>query len=89
MYCLALLSLGLASVHAIPVKRAGRTSPPSGCKVVRASGAGSGEYSSLSAAVASLSGTAAACIFMYSGTYTDQVTIEYGGALTLYGYTSE
>lgn len=33
--------------------------------------------------------TAAACIFIYTGTYTEQITINYKGALTLYGYTAK
>jgi pectinesterase len=71
-------------------KRTARTSPPSGCLVVRGSGTESGEYSTLSAAVTALgSSTAAACIFIYSGTYTEALRIAYGGALTLYGYTTE
>ena len=35
--------------------------------------------STVSAAVASLSGTAAAAIFIYPGTYTEQVTVTYSG----------
>ncbi|KAF3400436.1 putative pectinesterase A [Talaromyces pinophilus] len=71
-------------------KRTARTSPPSGCLVVRGSGTGAGEYSTLSAAVTALgSSSAAACIFIYSGTYTEAIRIAYGGALTLYGYTTD
>lgn len=72
-------------------KRTARTSPPSGCKTVRGSGTLSGEYATLTAALASLStsSTAAACIFIYSGTYNEAVYINYKGALTLYGYTSK
>jgi pectinesterase len=32
--------------------------------------------------------TAAKCVFIYSGTYTEQVTINYKGPLTIYGYTT-
>lgn len=83
--------LGTVKAVAIPstelVKRTARTSPPSGCI---SAGTG-GTYSTLALAVASLSGTGAACIFVYSGTYlsTDSITINYAGALTLYGYTTE
>jgi pectinesterase len=71
-------------------KRTARTSPPSGCLVVRGSGTKSGEYSTLSAAVTALgSSTTDACIFIYNGTYTESIRIDYGGALTLYGYTTE
>jgi pectinesterase len=72
------------------VKRTARTSPPSGCLTVRGSGTLSGEYSTLTAALAALGTTTTAkCIFMYSGTYTEGVTINYKGALTIYGYTEE
>ncbi|RAO69824.1 uncharacterized protein BHQ10_005836 [Talaromyces amestolkiae] len=67
-------------------KRTARTSPPSGCLVVRGSGTQSGEYSTLSAAVTALgSSTANTCIFIYSGTYNEALRIAYGGALTFYG----
>lgn len=49
----------------------------------------SGYYSTISAAVASLSGTSAACIFIYSGSYSENFTISYEGPLTLYGYTTK
>ncbi|KAH8655848.1 pectin lyase fold/virulence factor [Xylariales sp. PMI_506] len=93
-FLVSLLLAGYASARAVdhPRKRAsgGRTSTPSGCLTVRASGAASGEYSLLSAAVAALgtTSTADACIFMYAGTYQDQVKIAYKGALTVYGYTT-
>ncbi|ROV91875.1 hypothetical protein VMCG_09179 [Cytospora schulzeri] len=86
---LALLStLGAAS----PLeKRTSRTSPPSGCLVVQSGTTTSGYYSTLGDAVDALSGSDDACIFVYSGTYelTEQVRIDYGGALTLYGYTTD
>lgn len=92
----AALSLFCASeAAAVPttglVKRTARESTPSGCLTVRGSGTLSGEYSTLTAALASLSSssTADACIFMYSGTYSEGVTITYKGALTLYGYTTK
>ncbi|KAE8555935.1 hypothetical protein TMatcc_003235 [Talaromyces marneffei ATCC 18224] len=70
-------------------KRTARTSPPSGCFVVRGSGIEPGDYSTLSAAVTALgSSTADACIFIYNSTYTEALRIDYGGALTLYGYTT-
>lgn len=105
---LAITLLALTStVAALPsselVKRTARTTPPTGCLTV---GSG-GTYSTINAAIAELSGTAAACIFVsllssshfqkqcslhkiYPGTYTstDQIYINYGGALTLYGYTA-
>ena len=71
-------------------KRDSRTTSPSGCLTV---GSG-GTYSTISAALTALgtgSSTSSACIFIYSGTYdsTDQVYINYQGALTLYGYTTK
>lgn len=55
---------------------------PSGCLSVKSGTATSGWYSTLDAALDSLSGTASACIFLYSGTYSEQVKIDYGGPLT-------
>ncbi|KAJ7593819.1 pectin methyl esterase [Mycena floridula] len=63
-----------------------RTSPPAGAKIVRPS-PGSGEFGTISAAVASLTGTASASIFIYPGTYTEQVSITRKN-LTIYGYTT-
>ncbi|KAL5371258.1 hypothetical protein DPSP01_014390 [Paraphaeosphaeria sporulosa] len=82
--------LGLASVSPL-TKRAGRTGPPSGCKVVRGSGTQSGEYTTLGAAIIALgtSATVSACIFIYSGTYTEQVVVQYKGPLSIYGYTTD
>ncbi|PYI14770.1 pectin lyase-like protein [Aspergillus japonicus CBS 114.51] len=67
-------------------KRTSRTSAPSGCLSV-----GSGQtYSTIGAALTALgSSTAAACIYVASGTYSEQLTINYAGALTLYGQTSD
>ncbi|ESK92758.1 pectinesterase a [Moniliophthora roreri MCA 2997] len=65
------------------------TSPPSGALVVRQSGTKSGEYSTVSAAVAALGpGTSSKTIFIYPGTYKEQVYITYGGPLTIYGYST-
>jgi pectinesterase len=56
---------------------------------VRKSGTQSGEYSTIAAALTALgSTTTAKCIFIYSGTYNEQLTINYKGALTIYGYTT-
>ncbi|TRX90476.1 hypothetical protein FHL15_008645 [Xylaria flabelliformis] len=70
------------------VKRASRTSAPSGCLSVKPGTTTSGWYQTLTAALNSLSGTSSACIFLYSGTYNEQVVIQYGGPLTIYGYTT-
>jgi pectinesterase len=57
---------------------------------VRGSGTKSGEYSTMTAALAALgSGSASACIFVYSGTYNEAFKISYAGPLILYGYTAE
>ncbi|KAF5877868.1 putative carbohydrate esterase family 8 protein [Botrytis fragariae] len=84
-----LLFVGSIDASAVLHKRAGRTSPPSGCLTVRGSGTLSGEYSTVAAALTALgSSTAVACIFIYSGTYNEQLTVSYGGNLTVYGYTT-
>jgi pectinesterase len=70
---------------------ASRTSPPSGCLVVSKS-ASSGQYSTIQAAVNALSttSTAAQCIFINPGTYTEQVLVAKRSAqLTIYGYTAD
>lgn len=90
----ALALLGIGEVIAAPnpelVKRTARTSTPSGCLTVRGSGTLSGEYATMTEALAALgSATTAACIFVYTGTYEESFRISYGGALTLYGYTAE
>ncbi|KAF8994406.1 pectin methyl esterase [Cyathus striatus] len=67
-----------------------RISPPSGALVVRQNGTQAGEYSTVSAAVAALgSSTTTKSIFIYPGTYKEQVYVTYGGPLTIYGYTTD
>ncbi|GLB38089.1 hypothetical protein LshimejAT787_0411400 [Lyophyllum shimeji] len=57
-------------------KRASRTSPPSGAVVVRKSGTQSGEYTTVQAAVNALpNDSSARTIFIYSGTYNEEVYI--------------
>ncbi|KAF3037675.1 hypothetical protein E8E12_007398 [Didymella heteroderae] len=91
LHLLALaLSLAAAAVAAPTslTTRAGRTSPPSGCLSV----GGSGTYKTVSAAVAKLStsSTTAQCIFIYKGTYKEQVYIPaLKSALTVYGETTD
>ncbi|KAF8074914.1 pectin methyl esterase [Lyophyllum atratum] len=82
-----LLQLASFLLCAIPAALA-LTAPPAGSKIVRQAGTQSGEYSTVSAAVASLSGTSSAVIFIYPGTYKEQVLIEHGGPLTIYGYST-
>ncbi|ESZ97434.1 carbohydrate esterase family 8 protein [Sclerotinia borealis F-4128] len=84
-------SFSILSIDASPLlqKRTGRTSPPNGCLAVRESGTLSGEYSTVGAALTALgSSNAVACIFVYSGTYNEQISISYAGNLTVYGYTT-
>ncbi|KAK0451339.1 pectin lyase fold/virulence factor [Desarmillaria tabescens] len=78
-------------VNATPaVKRDSRTSALSGAVVVRGSGTKSGEYSTVQAAVNSLpnDGTAKV-IFIYAGTYSEQVYIDRKGKTTIMGQTSD
>lgn len=83
------ITLGLslsALAHPTQKRATGRTSAPSGCSTVGSSG----DYSTIGAAIEALgSSTEDACIFVESGTYEEQLTVEYGGALTLYGYTED
>ncbi|KAJ1558611.1 hypothetical protein HK096_009088 [Nowakowskiella sp. JEL0078] len=63
-----------------------RTTAPSGCISV----CSTCSYKTITSAISSLgSGTSSKCIFIYSGTYNEQITINYGGPLTLYGYTTD
>lgn len=78
-------------VNATPaVKRDSRTSAPTGSVVVRASGTASGEYSTVQAAVDSLADDGTdQVIFIYAGTYTEQVYIDRDGQTTIMGQTSD
>ncbi|KAF4464051.1 pectinesterase precursor [Fusarium albosuccineum] len=70
---------------------ASRTSPPSGCLVVRKS-PGSGEYSTVQAAVNALSTSSSGtqCIWIDQGTYNEQVLVPKRSAqLSIYGYTAD
>ncbi|TFK60349.1 pectinesterase [Pluteus cervinus] len=72
------------------VLAASRTSPPSGALVVRAGTSTSGEYRNISAAVQALpNDSSSRSIFIYPGTYNEQVYITRSGPLTIYGYTSD
>ncbi|KAK0211910.1 carbohydrate esterase family 8 protein [Armillaria fumosa] len=86
-----LLLFAVCSVDATPaVKRDSRTSAPSGAVIVRGSGTKSGEYSTVQAAVDSLpdDGTEQV-IFIYAGTYSEQVYIDRNGQTTIMGQTSD
>ncbi|KIP01089.1 carbohydrate esterase family 8 protein, partial [Phlebiopsis gigantea 11061_1 CR5-6] len=78
MYLLALLTAALAPALALA---ASRTTAPAGALVVNQS---SGPYKTLSAAVAALPDDGSAqTIFMFPGTYTEQVLIDRSGAVTV------
>jgi len=77
----ALFRLALAS---------SRTSPPSGAIVVRSGTTTSGEYKTVASAVAALpDGSSSGIIFIYPGTYQEQVYITRSGPLVIYGYTND
>jgi pectinesterase len=86
---LALLLSLAASVAAAPLEaRAARTSPPAGCLAVGSSAT----YKTVQSAVNALSksSSAAQCIFIYKGTYNEQVYIQaLKSALTIYGETTD
>jgi pectinesterase len=74
-FCLTLFEVVLA---------ASRTSPPTGAIVVRAGTSSSGEFSTVSAAVNSLpNDSSSQAIFIYPGTYSEQVYITRSGPLTV------
>jgi pectinesterase len=67
-----------------------RTTPPTGCITV--SGDGTKQFKTVQSALDSLSttSTAAQCIFIYPGTYSEQVSITKRSAqLTVYGSTTD
>ncbi|KAF9046177.1 pectin lyase fold/virulence factor [Panaeolus papilionaceus] len=67
-----------------------RTSPPSGSIVVRARTNTAREYRTVASAVASLpNDSSSRSIFIYPGTYNEQVYITRSGPLTIYGYTTD
>lgn len=82
---------GAVWAHPSSIEKRGvsRTLPPSGCLVVRGSGTKTGEYSTVSSAVALLSATAASCIFIYPGVYAESVYIKNKGPLIIYGSTTK
>lgn len=79
----------LAPFAALSAAVTPRTSPPPGCISVAHSG---GQFTTIQAAVNSLSttSTSAQCIFIYPGTYTEQVYVSARSAkLTIFGSTSD
>ncbi|THU90141.1 pectin lyase-like protein [Dendrothele bispora CBS 962.96] len=61
---------------------------PSGAVVVRQSGTQSGEFSTVQAAINSLDSTSSKTIFIFPGTYNEQVSITRTGPLTIMGSTT-
>ncbi|KAJ8093395.1 hypothetical protein AAF712_002217 [Marasmius tenuissimus] len=85
-----LVSLSAVFVFVQAVIAASRTSPPSGAIVVRAGTSTSGEFKTVQSAVNSLpNDSSSRSIFIYPGTYTEQVYITRAGPLTIYGYTDD
>lgn len=69
-------------------KRSAHTTNPGGCLEVQGTSPSSSQYRTISAAITALGSiTTAKCIFIWPGTYNERVTVQYGGALTIYGYT--
>ncbi|EIN03491.1 carbohydrate esterase family 8 protein [Punctularia strigosozonata HHB-11173 SS5] len=84
MVALALLVLLTADLVLAGI----RIAPPRGALVVRPRGTQPGEFTSISAAVNALSNdTSPQSVFIYPGTYAEQVNITRSGPTTLYGYT--
>ena len=68
----------------LEVLGASRTSPPSGSIVVNPSTTTSGQYKTLSSAIASLpDDSSSRSIFLYPGTYNEQVYIDRSGPVTV------
>ncbi|KAJ1553016.1 hypothetical protein HK405_009235 [Cladochytrium tenue] len=83
-----LATLALLAAFVGTAAATSRTSPPSGSITVCSSGC---NYATIQAAVSSISTTSTSThsIFIYSGTYTEQVTIpSLAGKLNIYGYTT-
>ena len=73
----------LLSTFLISVFATSRTSPPSGAIVVNPSTTTSGQFKTLSSAIASLDDTSTKSIFIYPGTYNEQVLVDRSGPLTV------
>jgi pectin methylesterase-like acyl-CoA thioesterase len=83
------VSLSVVFVFVQAVLAASRTSPPSGALVVRAGTSNSGEYKTVQAAVNALPNDGSSkSIFIYPGTYTEQVYITRSGPLTVMHLTT-
>ncbi|KAJ6557884.1 carbohydrate esterase family 8 protein [Mycena capillaripes] len=85
---LSLLFLSLSLVQY--VLAASRTTPPSGAIIVRKGTTTSGEFATLTAALNSLPNDSSfRSIFIFPGTYAEQIDITRSGPLTIYGYTTD
>ncbi|KIK64053.1 carbohydrate esterase family 8 protein [Collybiopsis luxurians FD-317 M1] len=72
------------------VLAASRTTPPAGAVVVRAGTTTAGEFSTITAALNSLpNDSSSRSLFIFPGTYTEQIDITRSGPLTIYGYTTD
>ncbi|KAJ7916294.1 pectin methyl esterase [Mycena leptocephala] len=84
-----MLLAALISLLSIPAAFAvSRTTPPAGAIVVRQTGATAGQFTTVGAAMASLSSTAPATVFIFPGTYNEQVNITHP-SLTIMGSTTD
>ncbi|KAK6985026.1 pectinesterase [Favolaschia claudopus] len=93
MFTPLLVLLGISTAllsTAFPVeKRASRTSPPSGAVIVK-NPAASGQFSTIQAAINSLpNDSSSRTIFIFPGTYSEQVSITRTGPTTILGSTTD
>ncbi|KAF8189316.1 pectinesterase [Pholiota molesta] len=89
MFNFACCILLLASLCRL-VLAVSRTTPPSGALIVRAGTTTTGEFKTVSSAIASLpNDSSTRSIFIFPGTYSEQVYITRTGPLTIYGYTND
>jgi len=65
-----------------------RTSPPAGAVIVKAGTTTAGEFATITQALDSLDDASTQSLFIYPGTYTEQIDITRTGPLTIYGYTT-
>ncbi|KAJ7600545.1 pectinesterase [Mycena floridula] len=89
LVCFYSIFVGILSVQGSPLeKRASRTTPPAGAVIVRPTPA-SGEFKTIQSAVNSLDATSTKTIFIFPGTYSEQVSITRTGKLTIMGSTTD
>jgi len=67
-----------------------RTTPPSGAITVRKGTTTAGEFATITAALNSLpNDSSSRSVFIFPGTYTEQIDITRSGPLTIYGFTTD